>query len=94
MEAYCQETFGWIHFGHSEALNSISLRTRKNFLAINFLKQESRKQSNIGKLRFVDFIKTSTVSVKFTFETSTTELPTLLIIVAPDTRFGEYTALS
>ena len=44
MKAYCQETFGWIHFGRSEALNSISLWTGKNFLAINFLKQESWKQ--------------------------------------------------
>ena len=44
MKAYCQETLGWIHFGRSEALNSISLGTGKNLLAINFLKQESWKQ--------------------------------------------------
>ena len=50
MKAYCQETFGWIHFGRSEALNSISLWTpQKKFLGwgprpINFLKQESWKQ--------------------------------------------------
>ena len=44
MKAYCQETFRWIHFGRLEALNSISLWRGKNFLAINFLKQESWKQ--------------------------------------------------
>ena len=44
MKAYCQETFRWIHFGRSEALNSISLWRGKNFSAINFLKQESWKQ--------------------------------------------------
>ena len=49
---------------------------------------------NIGKVRFVDFIEESTsVSVKFTFESSITEMPTLLIIVAQDTKFGEYIAL-
>ena len=52
---------------------------------------------NIGKLRFVDFIKesTSSVSVKFTFKTSIIEMRAmLLIIVAQDARFGEYIALS
>ena len=41
MKAYCQQTFGWIHFGRPEAFNSINLWEGKNFLAINFLKQES-----------------------------------------------------
>ena len=42
MKAYCQQTFGWIHFSHSEAFN---LWTGNNFLAsINFLKQESWTQ--------------------------------------------------
>ena len=51
---------------------------------------------NIGKLRFVNFIKESTLSasVKFTFKTSIIEIPAMLIIVAQDTRFGEYIALS
>ena len=50
---------------------------------------------NIGKLRFVDFIKASTsVSVKFTFETSITEIPRTLIIDAQDAKFGDYIALS
>ena len=80
MKAYCQETFGWIRFGRSEVLNSISLWTGKDFLALNFLKQESWKQSNIEKLRFIDFIKASTsVSVKFALETSITEMPTLVM---------------
>ena len=49
---------------------------------------------NIGKLRFVDFTKESTsVSVKFTFETSIIEMPTMLIIVAQDAKFAEYIAL-
>ena len=43
MKAYCQQTFRWIHFGRS-AFNSISLWRGKNFLAINFLKQESGKR--------------------------------------------------
>ena len=48
---------------------------------------------NIGKIRFVDFIKESTtVSVKSTFETSIIEMPTMLIIVAQDAKFGECTA--
>ena len=42
MRTYCQRTFRWIHFGCS-AFNSISLWRGKNFLAINFLKQESWK---------------------------------------------------
>ena len=46
---------------------------------------------NIGKLRSVDFIKESTsVSVKFTFETSIIEMSTILIIVAQDTKFGKW----
>ena len=51
---------------------------------------------NIGKLRFVDFIKefTSSVLVKFTFKTSIIEMPPMLIIVAQDAQFGEYIALS
>ena len=45
---------------------------------------------NIGKLRFVDFIKESTsVSVKFTFENSVIEMPTMLVIVAQDAKFGK-----
>ena len=43
MKPYCQQTFGWIRFVRS-AFNSISLWTGKNFLATNFLKQESWKQ--------------------------------------------------
>ena len=47
--------------------------------------------TNIGKLRFVDFIKESTsVSVKFTLETSIIEMPTMSIIVAQDAKFGEF----
>ena len=51
---------------------------------------------NIGKLRFVDFIKesTSSVSVKFTFKTSIIEMRAMLIIVAQDARFGEYIAVN
>ena len=45
---------------------------------------------NIGKLRFVDF---TSVSVKFTFETSVIEMPTMLIIVTKDAKFSEYIAL-
>ena len=95
---------------------------RKDFLVIDFLKQESWKQRartgesenftlrmrmeglhllqymsiNIGKLRFVDFIKesTSSVSVKFTFETSIIEMCAMLIIVAQDARFDEHIAFS
>ena len=51
---------------------------------------------NIGKLRFVDLIKASTsVSVKFTFKTSFTEVPTTVDhkFVAQDTKFGEYIVL-
>ena len=44
MKAYCQQTFGWIHYGHTETFNWINLWTRKNFFAINFLKQESWTQ--------------------------------------------------
>ena len=44
MKAYYQQTFGWIHFGRSEAFNSINLWTGKNLLSTNFLKQESWKQ--------------------------------------------------
>ena len=43
---------------------------------------------NIGKLRFVDFIKESTL-VKFTSKTSIIEMPAMLIIVTEDARFGE-----
>ena len=43
MKAYCQQTLRLIHSGCS-AFNSISLWTGKNFLAINFLKQESWNQ--------------------------------------------------
>ena len=39
MKTYCQQTFG-----RSEAFDSINVWTGKNFLAINFLKQESWKQ--------------------------------------------------
>ena len=51
---------------------------------------------NIGKLKFVDFIKASTsVSVQFTFETSFIEMPTIVDykFVAQDIKFGEYIAL-
>ena len=46
---------------------------------------------NVRKLRFVDFIKESTsVSVKFTFETQSLKcLQCLIIIVAQDAKFGE-----
>ena len=52
---------------------------RKKFLGYKFLKTRIMEiESIIGKLRFVDFIKASTsVSVKFIFETSITEMPTL-----------------
>ena len=43
MKTYCQQTFGWIRFGRSEAFNLINLWTEKIFLAINFLKQELRE---------------------------------------------------
>ena len=88
----------------------------KNFLAINFLKQESwarRAETgerenfafgmpmedlhlfyfmpiNIGKLTFVDFVKESiTVSVKFTFETSIIEMPTMFIVVSQHAKIGK-----
>ena len=44
---------------------------------------------NIGKLRFVDFKESTSVSVKFTFETSIIEMPTMLIIVAQDAKFSK-----
>ena len=67
---------------------------RKKFLGCKFLKTRIMEtESNIGKLRFVDFIKASTsVSMKFTCATSITEVPTLLIIVTQDTKFSEYIA--
>ena len=39
---------------------------------------------DIGKLRYVDFKESTSVSVKFTFETSVIEMPTMLIIMAQE----------
>ena len=44
---------------------------------------------NIGKLRCVDFKESTSVSVKFTFETSIIETSTMLIIVDQDAKLGE-----
>ena len=55
----------------------------KKILDYKFLKRRVMEtESNIGKFRFVDFTKASTVLVKFTFEISITEMPAWLIIVA------------
>ena len=56
MKAYCQQTFEWIHFGRLEAFNLINLWEGKNFVAINFLKQESWTQrAETGERENFDF---------------------------------------